>query len=634
MWIALQQLFPSRRIPWRSAEAKRRVGTAVSALVVGATLGFTANVLFTLALARLYDDEILAHAQAVDRLDHFVTLHFPEDQTALTLRRREDGSYVHRAASLKQIAARAKGLLRAGEDRRQPYRVDSVDLIGRARAAVATAFGVLTGRPSVQGGSPISEQLAGLLFDIQPYREASLVARLRLKLLKVLVGTRVDDLYTRDEQVLLYLSLVSFGSFNGHEVEGLREAACAFYGVEAEALTPAQLAELIARVQSPYQYFPYQRTGESPEHFAARHKRHEARALWILEMGMKEGVLDEDEMRRAQGALFSGLRPAAELRRYLSRPGLYVIFGELGRRAPRVVRHLEVAVGVDTRAQAALDVSIAEAKDELASVVGRRADDQVVVDAVVLDESGAIRARAGLYMINGDGASQYKGEIYAEALARGHINAMEDEVLPGLSAAQALATSNNPAAESLATRVGLELYRAHLEGQGLRVTGPYPSIALGAGVDGSPLTAAAMFAKFGYASTGSIVEEPSLIVEVREVDAGRLLFAPRRRQVFAPGVCAEVRKALETCALSGTAKRLAPLAREGGLNAKTGTAAFIKDGVLVGNGGSWILVNDRRARSTVAVRVRWGSGRPFAPEGGRSAALVVYHLLPRLRALN
>jgi hypothetical protein len=70
------------------------------------------------------------------------------------------------------------------------------------------------------------------------------------------------------------------------------------------------------------------------------------------------------------------------------------------------------------------------------------------------------------------------------------------------------------------------------------------------------------------------------------------------------------------------------------LNAKTGTAAFMKDGVLVGNGGSWILVNDRRARSTVAVRVRWGSGRPFAPEGGRSAALVVYHLLPRLRALN
>jgi hypothetical protein len=60
----------------------------------------------------------------------------------------------------------------------------------------------------------------------------------------------------------------------------------------------------------------------------------------------------------------------------------------------------------------------------------------------------------------------------------------------------------------------------------------------------------------------------------------------------------------------------------------------MRNGALVGNGGSWILVNDGASHTTIAVRVRWLSGRPFAPEGGKSAALVIEHLLPRLRAIN
>jgi membrane peptidoglycan carboxypeptidase len=632
--VLVQKIFSGQRWSRQSPEVKRRVSKVVPALFISAALGFTANIVFTLVLAHIYDNDIQARANAVDQLEYFVTLHYPGDSRPLILRRRADGSYVHRVASLEQVTPIAKGMLRAAEDRRQQCRVDSVDLIGRLRAAISLVGGALFGRKSVQGGSPISEQLAGLLFDVQPYREQTFATRLQAKIVKMLVGTRVDDLYARDEQVRLYLSCVSFGSFGGHEVEGLGEAAHAFYAVEPGNLTPAQLADLLARVQSPYEYFPYQRPDESPEHFAVRHRRHEARALWILESSRKEGVLNEDEERQAQKTLFYGLRPANELREYLSRPGLYVIFRELGRRTPGITRHLDVTVGLDVRAQGALDNAVSEARNDLAMVVGQASIDRVAIDAVVLGETGAIRASSGLYTTPGDGASQYKGEIYAEALSRGLITSMSDDVLPGMSGTQALAHSDNKAAESLAGRVGLEFYQAHLEGQGLRVTGPYPSIALGAGVDGSPLTAAAMFAKFGYVSPGAIFEDPSLIAEVREAGSGQLVFAPVRRQVFPQSVCTKVRQALETCALSGTAHRLASLAKDGNLNAKTGTSAFRKNGVLVGNGGSWILINDDPSRSTIAVRVRWQSGRPFAPEGGQSAALVISHLLPRLRAIN
>jgi membrane peptidoglycan carboxypeptidase len=576
----------------------------------------------------------MARAEAVERLDQFVTLHYPGNPEPLTLRRRPDGSYVHRSASLELVTETAKGLLRGGEDRRQPYRVDGWDVIGRLRSLAANAKRALTGRGTAQGGSPISEQLGGMLFDIRPSSEPTLAARLRAKAVKFLIGTRLDDLYGRDDQVRRYLSRVSFGSYRGHEVEGLRAAAHAFYAVEPEDLTAAQLADLIARVQSPSIYFPYSRPGESPADFVARHQRHKERAEWVLEMGAKDGVLTPEEHEQARRELFTGLRPAEELRAHLTRPGLFTVFRELERRVPGAVRHLDVGVGLDGRAQRALDFAVAEARKDLAAAASGRVGDEIVIDAVVLGESGAIRARAGLYTTPGDGASQYKGEIYAVALERGLIHAISDEVSPGMSASAALSTSNNPAAMDLARKIGLELYRAHLEGQGLRVTGPFPSIALGAGVDGSPLTAAAMFNKFGYTSPGSVFEDPSLLAEVHEAESGRPVFAPRRRQLLQPGVCAEVRKALEACALKGTAHVLAPLARAGAVSAKTGTSGFVKEGVLTGNGGSWILVNDGPSRSTVAVRVRWRSGHPFAPNGGRSAALVALHLLPRLRAIN
>jgi membrane peptidoglycan carboxypeptidase len=607
-----------------------------SAFLFAFAIGFALNVPFTLALGMAYDKEILAHSMEVDRQPGFVTLRYPHDDVPITVRQRPDGSYAHMAASLDRVTPIQQDSVRGAEDRRQAYRVGGIDVVGKVRSLSNLIKGFFVKvRNSQQGGSGINDQLAGMLFQIRPRSERTWTSRLKAKLTKTLIGIRVDDLYSRDEQLRLYLSLLSFGSYHGHEIIGLRAAASAFYGVSPEELTRAQMAELMARVQSPDVYFPYRRVNETDQHYEARLSRHAERARWILQQQEREGAITLEECAQAEQQIFAGLRAPDVLRGYLNRPRLFVIFQQLRAIAPDLHRrHLEVTVGLEARAQQALEQSVHEARTEILRLTGPQADDELLIDAVVLRD-GAVRAMAGSTTLQGDGASQYKGEIYALARARGVLSSMSEEIAPGLTARRALADSVNSSAINLAERIGLSVYQAHLEGQGLRVIGPYSPIALGAGVDGSPLSAAAMFAKFGYVRPGSISERPNVLVSVRDVDSGDVLFDHRWREVLSPTVCIEVRSALEECALSGTAKRLSSLARAGSISAKTGTSAFLnKRGRWEGRGGSWILLNDRPSRSTVAVRVRWKSGHPFIPEGGESAALVALYLLPRLRAIN
>ncbi|HEY0404521.1 MAG TPA: transglycosylase domain-containing protein [Pyrinomonadaceae bacterium] len=617
-------------------DLSRYLTKLASVFFLSFAIGFAINVPLTLALGMLYDEDILAHSKDIDRLRGFVTLRYPHDNVSLTLRQRADGSYEHRDTSLDRVTQIERDSVMGAEDRRQPYRVGGLDIVGKARALFAWIFsGFRPGGNQRQGGSGVNEQLAGLLFGIQPRSETSWSSRLKAKLVKTLIGMRVDDLFSRDEQIRLYLSLVSFGSYSGHEVVGLREAARSFYGVLPEELTRAQMAELMARVQSPDSYFPYQRPAETAERYEARHAKHAARARWVLQEEEKGGALSADERVMAEKQIFAGLRSADDLRGSLNRARLFIVFRELRRIVPNLDRrHLEVEVGLDTLAQEGLDQSLQEARREILRLTKRNAGDELLIDAVVLN-GGAVRAMAGSITLQGDGASQYKGEIYALARSRRVISSMADDVMPGLKASRALADSVNPGAISLAERIGLEVYQAHLETQGLRVVGPYAPIALGAGVDGSPLTAASMFAKFGYERPGYIVERPNIIATARDANSGAVLFDQRWRAMVSPSICIEVRRALEECALSGTARLLSELARAGSISAKTGTSAFLnKRGQWEGRGGSWILLNDGLSRSTIAVRVRWKSGQPFIPEAGKSAALVALHLLPRLRAIN
>ncbi len=317
----------------------------------------------------------------------------------------------------------------------------------------------------------------------------------------------------------------------------------------------------------------------------------------------------------------------------VTHPRLFAIYRELRRIVPDLdSRRLEVKVGFDARAQQALTAATQEGMAEIGPLLAK-GDDHAVVDAVVLGPDGAISARLGLDSASDQLASQIKGETYGLGRATGVLTSMSDELTPGVTAATALAESLNPQAIVLGQKVGLDRLEELLQSEGFQTTGVYPFLPLGAGVSGSPLLVAAVYSKFGYSHLGSIVIQPSLISEVRDLDSGAVLFRPQLRAIFTPEVCADVRNALEQCALSGTAHRLAPLARGARLNAKTGTAAFRgKNGQLEGRGGSWVVVNYNQ--TTIAIRIRWQSGRPFAPEGGQSAAVVAKHLIQRLRALN
>lgn len=119
------------------------------------------------------------------------------------------------------------------------------------------------------------------------------------------------------------------------------------------------------------------------------------------------------------------------------------------------------------------------------------------------------------------------------------------------------------------------------------------------------------------------------------IDAGNgaVLFELERRQVFSAATAEAVRSALELTSLSGTAANaLRDLARVSAIASKTGTAGFQHHGHWQGEGGSWCVAADRASGFVIAVRMRWKSGRPFEPEGGRSAAYVVRHFLSEIRS--
>ncbi|HET7714064.1 MAG TPA: penicillin-binding protein 1C [Bauldia sp.] len=124
----------------------------------------------------------------------------------------------------------------AYEDRRFAEH-DGVDW--RALMRAAGQF-VLAGGHIVSGGSTLTMQAARLL-DGAPTREAD------GKLRQILMARKLEDRFTKDEILTLYLMLAPFGG----NVEGVRAASLAYFGKEPTRLTVAEAALLVALPQSP-----------------------------------------------------------------------------------------------------------------------------------------------------------------------------------------------------------------------------------------------------------------------------------------------------------------------------------------------------------------------------------------------
>lgn len=116
-----------------------------------------------------------------------------------------------------------------------------ISFIGLARAMLTN---IKTGK-LVEGGSTITQQLARILF-------LNSEASIERKIKEIILALRLENLYSKQDILELYLNKISFGS----NIYGVEAAAQEFFGKHASQLNLAESAVLAAMPKAPSQFFP------------------------------------------------------------------------------------------------------------------------------------------------------------------------------------------------------------------------------------------------------------------------------------------------------------------------------------------------------------------------------------------
>lgn len=164
----------------------------------------------------------------------------------------EDGEligkyYIENRTNVKYegITRNALDALIATEDVRF-YEHQGVDKISMLRVFFKT---FLLRHRSSGGGSTISQQLAKNLY---PREEQQVTFIPVVKLKEMFTARRLENLYTKDEILTLYLNTVSFGE----NTYGIESAAQKYFSTSASDLTLPQAATLIGMLKGPTRYNP------------------------------------------------------------------------------------------------------------------------------------------------------------------------------------------------------------------------------------------------------------------------------------------------------------------------------------------------------------------------------------------
>ena len=126
------------------------------------------------------------------------------------------------------------------------YQHEGVDKISMLRVFFKT---FLLGRRNSGGGSTLSQQLAKNLY---PREEQQVTFIPIVKLKEMFTARRLENLYSKDDILTLYLNTVSFGE----NTFGIESAAQKYFSTSASDLTTAQAATLIGMLKGPSYYNP------------------------------------------------------------------------------------------------------------------------------------------------------------------------------------------------------------------------------------------------------------------------------------------------------------------------------------------------------------------------------------------
>lgn len=606
----------------------RRPSIVGVAAIAGAVTGLVLNAGLTFYAAKRF--EVPIH-QALARLQQqtgTITI-VQNGRTLIPLRLIGEGRIERSEGLLTNLTPLEMRILCAAEDERCFDRKLNIDLEAIVRVLVTASNRMLrrqSGR--LPGGSNLSEQVAGLLLGLKPAGPDAIW----WKLDKMLAAFEVD-LFPREQQAAMYLSLAPFGNWHGQDIVGIAAASHIFYGRDHSELSAVELAELMARLRNPVQLFPYRRPRETEEHYVTRLEAERLRAQAIVYVAARKSWLHGAEVR----ASFSTLVPAEIAGQQLDIPHAKQILDAVQAHVPdaasrRLIAATELDPGIEKALVDASAAGFAAFYPRLP--VSTHADDFLEVDASVVDDTtGHLVAEVGMAAMPGGCASHCKPELYALALETRSISSInEAPPCSRVPARLALAKSLNETALCLIKLVGPARYMQHLRDQGYAVQGPYVPIALGAGVEVSPRRIAANYLKFGFAHAGWRVE-PDIIARIIDAKTGAVLYEPVLTQVLSNETAIAVRTAMEDVPRIGTASRALGHIT-GALPSKTGTAGAFRRNAWQGDGGSWCVTIDARTKLITAVRVRWRSNHPFELEGGQTAAVIMAEFIQRARRIS
>ena len=489
----------------------------------------------------------------------------------------------------------------AVEDQRF-YNHQGFDLIRIASAALAN----LRSGEAVQGGSTLTQQLARQSF-LTPEKT------IRRKLQELILARRIEDAYTKQQILELYLNKVYFGD----GLHGIEAASRGYFGKHASELSVEEAALIAGLVKSPSSYAP-----------TVSLERARSRRNVVLNAMLETGAIDRKAWQKARASAVTlhddlgddephGLYFKEEVRKELvDRFGWQRVY-EGG---------LRVFTTIDMAMQAAAETAVADGLKSIEqrqrNVAARRKSaparsaahpDFAPLQAalVAMDpHTGHVRAMVGgrdfeqshfnrAVQAERQPGSAFKPFVYAAALEAGFTPATmitnlnepiatpqggwspEDEhsASDSMSLRTGLRTSSNRAAVRLLQEVGIARTVQYAKNLGVGDVPSVPSLALGSG----EVTLQSMTAAYGAFANRGLVPQPLLIRRVEDSE-GRLLY---ESQDFASPAISETTAFLMSTMMAdvinaGTGAKARQLGFTLPAAGKTGTTNEYRDAWFVG----------------------------------------------------